>query len=99
MTEPVSNDGFKFLCDRLNGKMPTPATEQDLLSQHEEVALLFGMLKPASETCQLDSNRITVYAGQRLSDTNEWINPYTQQVSYRFKSYYSQIIFVQYLTL
>jgi hypothetical protein len=49
IADHVSNDGFKFLCDRLNGMMPTPETEQDVISMHDEAAFLFQNLNPSNK--------------------------------------------------
>jgi hypothetical protein len=84
ITNKVSNNGFKFLCDRLNGKMPTPETEQDVIAMHDEAAMLFENVNPSNKVCQLDSNRITVHVGQRIGKGTDWVNPYSKEVSYRF---------------
>jgi hypothetical protein len=84
ITDQVSTNGFKFLCDRLNGTMPTPKTEQDVISMHDEAALLFETVNPSNKVCQLDSNRVTVHVGHRISKGTDWVNPYSKEVCYMF---------------
>ena len=44
MSEPVSYTYFKPLCDKMDGRLPTPMNLADLAALHDEVSSAYKML-------------------------------------------------------
>ena len=82
MSEPVSYAYFKPLCDKMDGRLPTPMNTTELAMLHDEVSSAYKMLLPETKYCQLDEagTQVSFYSGQILNDNHEWENPYTGEV-------------------
>ena len=44
MSEPVSYNYFKPLCDKMGGELPTPMNTAELKALHDEMASAYKML-------------------------------------------------------
>ena len=44
MSEPVSYAYFKPLCDKMDGRLPTPMNTTELAALHDEVSSAYKML-------------------------------------------------------
>ena len=73
MSEPVSYDYFKPLCDKMDGELPTPSNLSELTAIHDEVASAFKMLGRGRQT-QLWRPCSRVHLGDTVGLRHGWVD-------------------------